>query len=451
MGHYDDPMGAPLPWLALAAAITLINGGIIGYLAKRERSRALRFWAGAWIAWAAAAVILMLVEGPPDSSPAFLLCGLLWVSSSLCFLNGTYTLVGRLMPRAWYVVAGGCVVLALVLAMSIKSKQPLAMMPLVSFQCIGMMATGVITLRRLRGQAGALLCGGAMIVLGIHLLNAPLLASNPRFFLWGFSVALALEVVTALGMVVLYYDSARAQLLEAQRALDHKRRIEALGLVAGGVAHDFNNMLTVMQGHLDLLRSDHMSGQSRHESLSIMEQSLLQAARLTNQLLTFGRRQERRPQTLDVGDVVESTLALLKKSMPAHIQLTFQIADGSHLTSGDRTLVEQIVLNLVTNARDAILSAGQISVEVASTDAPKPEVRLRITDSGAGMAPELISRVFEPFFTTKDPGQGTGLGLTTVQEAVERLGGRLQVESRPGAGTTFQILLPRAGEQTGDA
>ena len=436
-------MGASLPWLALAAAITLINGGTIGYLAWREQSRALRFWACAWIAWAGAAIMLMLIERPPDSSPVFLVCGLLWTGSSLCFLKGTYVLIGRRLPPAWYVVAAACVALALVLALCVTFEEPVAMAPLVSFQCIGMLATGVITLRRMRGQAGALLYGSAMIALALHLLDAPILASDARFFLWGFNLALALEVVTALGMVVLYYDHSRAQLLEAQRTLDNKRRIEALGLVAGGVAHDFNNMLTVMQGHLELMQSNHASGPSASKSLAVMEQSLQQAARLTAQLLTFGKRQEGRAQTLDVGEVVESTLALLENSMPPHIHLRFQSVDRTHLTSGDRALVEQIVLNLVANARDAIASTGQILVEVASTDTPKPEVVLRVTDSGAGMAPEVARRVFEPFFTTKDPGKGTGLGLSSVQEAVDQLGGRIRVESQPGVGTTFEIFLPR--------
>src|SRR6478736_3669562 len=443
-------MGVPLPWLGLSAAITLISGATMGYLARREHSKALWLWACAWFSWAAAAVTLMAVHAPPESSPAFPLCGLFFVGSSLCFLKGTYELVARRMPRAWYFVAGGCIALSLVLALSSTSDRPVAMAPLVSFQCVGLLATGVIALRRRRGQAGALLYGTAMIALSVHLLDAPILASSPHLFLWGFAVALALEVVAALGMVVLYYDNARAQLLEAQRALEHKRRIEALGLVAGGVAHDFNNMLTVMHGHLDLLRDEGADEPSRMLSLSAMEQSLRQAGRLTAQLLTFGKSGEIRKHAVDVREVVENTLALLKQAIPGQIRVTFSCEDGAHVTNGDRTLVEQIVLNLVTNARDAIAEAGLISIDLASADATKSEVLLRVTDSGAGMGPELVSRVFEPFFTTKGPGKGTGLGLTTVQEAVSRLGGRLHVESRPRAGTTFLIFLPRATPPASD-
>jgi len=248
----------------------------------------------------------------------------------------------------------------------------------------------------------------------------------------------------ALGMVILYYDDARTRLQEAQRALEHKQRIDALGLVAGGVAHDFNNMLTVMHGHLELLRDEHVDEQSRTESLSVMAQSLRQAGRLTAQLLTFGKSDDIREQALDVGEVVESTLALLKKAIPDHIQLRFSRADGTHMTRGNRARVEQIVLNLVTNARDAIAHSGTISVDVASADTTKAEVLLQVSDSGLGISPEVISRMFEPFFTTKEAGKGTGLGLTTVQEAVNQLGGRLHVESRPKAGTTFQVFLPRA-------
>ncbi|HEY6081363.1 MAG TPA: ATP-binding protein, partial [Polyangiaceae bacterium] len=344
----------------------------------------------------------------------------------------------------WYIVAASSVAVGLSLALSAASERPVAMVPLVIFQCVGLLAAGVITLRRMRAQAGALLYGTAMIALAVHLLNAPVLATRPRLFLWGFAVALALEVVAALGMLVLYYDNARARLLEAQLALEHKRRIEALGLVAGGVAHDFNNMLTVMHGHLDLMRSGRAGSPSQSESLSSLEQALEQAGRLTAQLMKFGRSDTTGAPVLDVSEVVESTLELLRKVMPGQIQLRFQSAAGPHLTNGSRALVEQIVLNLVTNARDAIAKAGVISVEVAGDDDSNAEVLLRVADSGAGMAPELLDRIFQPFFSTKGPGKGTGLGLTTVQEAVNQLGGRLHVESRLGTGTTFQVFLPRA-------
>ena len=145
----------------MAAAITLINAATIGYMARREQSPTLRLWAWAWIAWAAAALTLIGVDGAPLSSPAFLLCGLLWVVSSLCFLSGTYELVARRMPRAWYAVASTSVVLALLLAVSVTSDRPMAMAPLVTFQSIAMLATGTITLRRMRGQAGAALYGVA--------------------------------------------------------------------------------------------------------------------------------------------------------------------------------------------------------------------------------------------------------------------------------------------------
>jgi CheY-like chemotaxis protein len=243
-------------------------------------------------------------------------------------------------------------------------------------------------------------------------------------------------------MITLHYEHARGQLLAAWRELAETRRLEALGRVAGGVAHDFNNMLTVMQGHLELLRMELNGAQQVASSLQVMDQAIAQAGRLTAQLLAFGRRSVLQPEHIDVREVIGETLTLLKKVIPSSIQVSYHCAEGSYAASMDRSLLEQIVLNLVTNARDAIAERGHISVQLERTDAESPGLLLCVVDDGRGMDEGVLSHIFEPFFTTKGNGKGTGLGLASVQGAVSQLGGQIHVESRPGLGTRFEVRLP---------
>jgi signal transduction histidine kinase len=440
-------MGAPLPWMAVAAVVTLVNGGTLGYVAGRERDASLRLWAWAWVAWAFA-VLPLMVLGDAAEAPhplAAVACGLLWVASTLCFLAGTYQLSKRPMPRLWYAVAAGCAATAL--ALGIGPAGTLGMVPLVLFQCVGQFATGALILREAKGRAGAWLAGGSLIGLALHVLDAPLTMSHPALVPWGFVVATALELCTALGMLALHYERARAELAETQRVLEQTRRIEALGRVAGGVAHDFNNMLAVMQGNLDLLRMGASATPARPE-LDEMQDAIRQASRLTSQLLAFGRRAPIQAETIDLGRVVAGTIELLRKVVPKGVELSFRSGEGSLEASMDRALLEQIVLNLVTNARDAIDGNGHIRVALDRVDTPAPAARLRVEDDGAGMDEAVVSRIFEPFFTTKPEGHGTGLGLASVQGSVTQLGGTIQVASRPGQGTTFEVLLPLARAST---
>jgi CheY-like chemotaxis protein len=173
-----------------------------------------------------------------------------------------------------------------------------------------------------------------------------------------------------------------------------------------------------------------------------MREAVERAARLTKQLMAFGRRSVLVPHAIDVRDVVAGTLALLRKIIPASIDLELRGADAPLLASMDRTLVEQIVLNLVTNARDAIAGQGHIQVELERRQGPPEALVLRVVDDGQGMDDGVVKRVFEPFFTLKPLGRGTGLGLASVQGAVSQLGGTISVQSRIGSGSTFEIMLP---------
>ncbi len=433
-------MNLPLQWFAVVASTTLINGLSFGFLAWREKHRALAFWSGAWFAWALAIVPLTFFEQQQPPPLAAVACGLLWVMSTLCFLSGAYHLAMRRLPRAWLAVAAVAVLVSIALALEHKSE--VGMVPLVLFQSLGMMATGWLIVRRHHRFAGAWLCGVALIGLGLHVLDAPIASQRVSWLLWGFVLATALEVTTALGMLMLYYEQARVQLLQAQRALADTARMEALGRIAGGVAHDFNNMLTVMQGHLDLIRMDSRNKNVSAGSLEAMEGAVHQAGRLTSQLLAFGQRSVIQAQAVDVRRVVERTLELLRKVIPESIEVGCSTAPGDYAASLDRALLEQIVLNLVTNARDAISGVGKIDVELSRRTEPQPALVLRVSDDGNGMDDAVKRRIFEPFFTTKGGGRGTGLGLASVQGAVSQLGGTVQVESGPGKGTRFEIVLP---------
>ena len=173
-----------------------------------------------------------------------------------------------------------------------------------------------------------------------------------------------------------------------------------------------------------------------------MQEAIERASRLTKQLLAFGRRSLLQPHAVDVREVVGSTVDLLRKVIPEDIELRLHSAEGAYVASMDRALLEQIVLNLVTNARDAITGQGCILVEIERREEPSPLLLIRVVDDGVGMDDGVIERVFEPFFSTKPVGRGTGLGLASVQGAVSQLGGQIRVQSQVGGGTTFEISLP---------
>lgn len=436
-------MGIPLAWFGVTGAATFINGATLGFLAHREGNRALRLWAWAWFAWAAAVVPLTRLDPARPSVWASLLCGLLWVASALCFLRGSYAFADRKMPAAWFAIAAVCVALAGLLGMDAAGAP--GMVPLVLFQSVGVLATGVLLIRNARQRSGAWLSGGSLMLLALHILDAPLLSAHPALLPWGFVVAMGLEVLTALGMIMLYYEHARAQLIETQRVLAETSRTEALGRIAGGVAHDFNNMLTVMQAHADFIGLYKDNPERLDESLKSIDQAVQQASRLTSKLLAFGRRSVIQPEAINIREVIEGTLELLQKVMPADIQLTFVCSEGSYNASMDRALLEQIVLNLVTNARDAIAAPGNITVDLTRQDQPAPQITLRVTDTGCGMDDTLVSKAFEPFFTTKAMNRGTGLGLASVQGAVSQMHGQVRVESQVDKGTTFEVRLPVVG------
>jgi len=245
--------------------------------------------------------------------------------------------------------------------------------------------------------------------------------------------------------------------------LHHARRLESLGELAGGIAHDFNNLLAVIINYAAFVAADLDTAASardeekRHTMRADVEQISLaaqRAAHLTHQLLAFARREVVQPEVVDVNAVVTDVEQLLKSTLGEHIELRSELAPDLRTILIDPGQLGQILLNLAVNARDAMPDGGTLTIDTANVDvdvdytahraelSPGPYVNLRVSDNGKGMTREVAELAFDPFFTTKPAGQGTGLGLATIYGIVQQAGGRAQLYSEPGVGTTATVLLP---------
>lgn len=248
--------------------------------------------------------------------------------------------------------------------------------------------------------------------------------------------------------------SARSESLEAQ--LRQSQKMEGIGRLAGGVAHDFNNMLTVILGATELLPDELPPQHPGRGLVEEIQKAAERCAGLTRQLLIFSRKQVARVELLELQQQVGETRRMLERLIGEDIQFSTALDGPPAHVRLDPIHLQQLVVNLAVNARDAMPNGGflRISTELRTVDAelcagragvvPGPFVILRVSDSGCGMSPQLMEHIFEPFFTTKPEGKGTGLGLATVWEIVHQAGGFLTVESTPGQGTTFAVFLPLA-------
>jgi PAS domain S-box-containing protein len=229
----------------------------------------------------------------------------------------------------------------------------------------------------------------------------------------------------------------------AEARLHAAQRMEAVGRLAGGVAHEINNALQGVLGFAGFARRALTAGTQVAQDVDEIEKAAVRAADITQQLLAFSRRQVRRPTNLDLGRVVTEFTPMMQQALGPERELVVRVPPGSAPVLADRGQLEQVLLNLTLNARDAMPGAGQLTVSVARNDGV---VRLDVSDTGGGMDPAVRERIFEPFFTTKGLGQGTGLGLSVVDGIVHQSGGKIAVESVSGKGSVFRIELPAAGE-----
>ena len=239
------------------------------------------------------------------------------------------------------------------------------------------------------------------------------------------------------------FNQMAMKLQERELHLREGQRLEAIGQLAGGVAHDFNNLLTVIIGYADVLNAQVAAGSTEAEELLQLRTAADRAAQLTHQLLAFSRRQVLVPAPLQLNDVITDMVTLLRRTTGGDVVIEVTLDPALGQVYADRVQMEQVVLNLVINARDAMPSGGKVSIETHNTDHDgKGLVELTVADTGVGMDAETRARIFEPFFTTKGV-KGTGLGLATVYGIVKQSGGDIACESQIGAGTHFHVRLPR--------
>lgn len=292
-------------------------------------------------------------------------------------------------------------------------------------------------------------------------------SDRPRFLAvlfacLGFSLLAGAYLVWSLRSAIRRQKETETALAESQERLHHVQKLDALGRLIGGVAHDFNNWLTVILGHTELLQ-DKASGDARLEAgLGEIKQAGLQAATLTQQLLAFSRRQELQPKLVNLNDEIASMEPMLRRIIGEDIALRVTYADDPHTVEVDPAQLQQVVMNLISNAREAMPGGGELLVRtdniivgsggIVVNGVPEGRyLRLTVADNGTGMDAETQERIFEPFFTTKGEGRGTGLGLSTAHGVVTGSGGHIDFDSVEGSGTRFHIYLPRARGKAGES
>jgi len=282
----------------------------------------------------------------------------------------------------------------------------------------------------------------------------------PRRVLWVLGVVMGL-LVLAIGVILVLRMQVRSRtrrLVQVHEELRQAQKMEAIGKLAGGVAHDFNNQLTVILSYAELALGQMQESDPGHSEIRGIMEAAERAAALTHQLLAFSRKQVMEIRPLDLNRVIRDLEPMVRRILGEDIVITLDLASGLGQVLADPSQMEQVLMNLVVNARDAMPSGGRLTIRTSAVRMedvvprgqadmrPGPGILLTVSDTGIGMDEATRLRVFEPFFTTKEPGKGTGLGLSTVYGIVRQSGGHIWVQSRPGEGTTFHICLPEAPE-----
>ena len=270
--------------------------------------------------------------------------------------------------------------------------------------------------------------------------------------------AITIDTGTTFGSILVFRDATRrlqseAALLESERERMQAQRMETVGRLAGGVAHDFNNLLMIIMGYADLLLKEMAREAPARSSVEQIRKAGEQASQLTRQLLIFSRGQPAKLESVDLNRVVGNFETMLRRLIGEDVEIVTKLAPAPVTVKVDVGQIEQVVMNLAVNARDAMPGGGRLTLETGVRELPGPETgespvkyaMLAVQDTGVGIDEQAQSRLFEPFFTTKDIGKGTGLGLSVIYGIVKSHKGHVRVSSRRGAGSTFEVYLPLAG------
>ena len=416
-------------------------------------------------------LLFCLVLGCPLGGLGILLAGLLVAAAPLLFCwTGSIAACGHLLAGVLVAVSG---FVALIRGdFAVSGLAFLLPVPLLAIFLVGRRAALVWSL------VSALAIAGLALRAWLGWAEWRLYAVTPELELFQ-------DVFGLLGGLVLMVALARAQAASrqavererqrVQQRLERAQRLESLGQMAGSVAHDFNNLLTVIRGNLELIQPELRPDHPLAADLAEIRQAAERATGLTEQLLLFSRRELVPPEPVALGELIEELAPMLRRSLPDDIELKLAIAGDLPPTLADSGQLEQVLLNLIINARDAMAEGGRIelrvgrqrvaeAVEQRPAELPRGIAagrynRIDVIDQGCGMPPEVAEQAFEPFFTTKPRGSGSGLGLATADGMVRRYGGSAHLVSAPDAGTRVTLLLPQAerdaaapsGEaQTGD-
>jgi signal transduction histidine kinase/ActR/RegA family two-component response regulator len=310
----------------------------------------------------------------------------------------------------------------------------------------------------------ALLTGLAMVlaVAGLGPVAAlPIPTAQAATFLFLLMAAITGQVLAAM---VAERDDAQKKRVQLEELLRHSQKMEAVGRLAGGVAHDFNNLLTAILGYTDIVLHGMDPKDPRRADAEQVERAATRAADLTRQMLAFSRREAQQPTPIDLNRLLGKVEPMLRRVVGEDVQLTIVTKSTRPVARIDPGQMEQVILNLAVNARDAMVDGGRLTIETSDAEVDEdtaaenhearlgPHVLLTVTDTGSGMTAAVRARLFEPYFTTKAAGKGTGLGLSTVYGIVRQSDGHISVTSEVGAGTSFRIMLPLAtGEPISEA
>jgi signal transduction histidine kinase len=467
-------MFIPLEYLA-QVTVSLVMGGCLLIRGRRGHDQSSILWGWGWLALSAsqasAGLLISLISAGASESSIRSAVSLLSTISVLCAATFLYLGLhtrrsGRVFPRSelWAAtagVAGLAVVFTWATAPLPAEDRLFWRVGLLRSALVGLafLALGVSALRpstlasRLRDRA---LFGGAAFVWGVYLISYFGVTGWNLFVSpvdVGYRTTLqplegSLLALLAIGMIAWVSGEEEEKRLRAEADLRKAKKQEALGILSGGVAHEFNNLSQAIQLAAESVKMAAAKGDrdSQARALDIIFDCCDQVGGMTRTLLEYSRSSQEQPYTTeataDLSSVVQTTSQLLSVMLSNNIDLKVDVADAPLLVPISKTDLKTIILNLCINAQDAIPNGGRLVVTVLASDSPKHPVSLSVEDSGTGMSESVRDSVFEPFFTTKVLGKGTGLGLSSVHGIVTAAGGAIEVQSEPGAGTKFTVGLP---------